>query len=361
MSHYEAIKDELRQSPRTWLVTGVAGFIGSNLLSTLLSLDQVVVGLDDYSTGYKRNLDEVLNRRHGGGAFRFVEGDIRDEDACLRAVQGVDYVLHQAALVSVPRSIADPGPFNRTNVDGFVNLCVAARDAQVRRFVYASSSALYGNAERLPQEELGIGASISPYALTKRIDELYAELFASIYGFDAIGLRYFNVFGARQDPSSAYASVIPLWIRSLIRGETCRIHGDGETTRDFCHVDDVVQANLLAAVAPSVDAPDRILNVGSGRSTSLTQLFEVLEATIARERPDLAGSTVVYGDFREGDVRHTLADISRIRRALGFEPTQTLESGLRSTVQWYLSFFARAAQAQATSVPFPRKLRVSLR
>jgi UDP-N-acetylglucosamine 4-epimerase len=341
MSRYEAAQRRMRAEPRRWLITGVAGFIGSHLMETLLLLDQEVVGLDNFATGHRRNVDDVLRRTRGRrGRFQLIEGDIRDRELCLRACQDVDYVLHQAALGSVPASLVDPQCYHEVNVDGFVNMALAARDAGVKRFVYASSSAVYGDNPDLPKLEDGIGVALSPYGLTKRMDEQYAELFRSAYGLESVGLRYFNVFGRRQDPSSAYAAVIPLWVRLMLSGEPCSIFGDGETTRDFCHVENVVQANLLAAVQP-IGATNQIYNVGCGERTSLNLLFTLLRDGLALRDPLLAHATPAYEDFRPGDVRHSQADVTKIRDALEFVPTHPLRRGLVETLDWYVEMFGR--------------------
>lgn len=334
---YENVKSRLRAQPQTWLITGVAGFIGSNLLETLLKLDQQVVGMDNFSTGYQRNLDEVrsLVSPDQWNRFRFVEGDIRSIEDCRKACNGIDYVLHQAALGSVPRSIEDPLLTNACNIDGFVNMLVAARDAGVKSFTYAASSSTYGDHPGLPKVEDEIGKPLSPYAVTKYVNELYGEVFATCYCFKSIGLRYFNVFGPRQDPDGAYAAVIPKWTATMIRGETVFVNGDGETSRDFCYVDNAVQANILAAVAED-QAKNQIYNVACNDRTSLNELF-------AHLRDALAGLGVsyerqpTYQDFREGDVRHSQADISKASRLLGYEVTYRVGDGLNRAMPWYLA------------------------
>ena len=339
MQLYDEVRDQLAGKPRRWLVTGVAGFIGSHLLEHLLVLGQQVVGLDNFATGYRRNIEDVLSRAGNGDAFRLIEGDIRDADTCLSACQGVDFVLHQAALGSVPRSVLDPALYHQVNVDGTVNMLIAARDAGVRRFVYASSSAVYGDSPELPKCEPVIGEPVSPYGLTKRVGEEYAAMFRRVWGFESIGLRYFNVFGRRQEPRSAYAAVIPQWIRKLVLGMPCEIHGDGETTRDFCYIDNVVQANLLAA-AGSIRGEDRVFNVGCGERTSLNDLFATIRAGLAGMRPELAGVQARHVDFRVGDIRHSQADISRIRAALAYEPTHLLAQGIDETLEWYVEMLS---------------------
>lgn len=339
MSRYEDVKQELQDTPKTWLVTGVAGFIGSNLLETLLKLDQTVVGLDNFSTGYQRNLDEVqtLVSPEQWARFRYVEGDIRDLETCKSVCDGVNYVLHQAALGSVPRSVADPITTNAANVTGFLNMLVAARDAQVQRFVYAASSSTYGDHPGLPKVEDQIGKPLSPYAVTKYVNELYADVFGKTYGTQSIGLRYFNVFGPRQDPDGAYAAVIPKWISSLIKGQAVYINGDGETSRDFCYIDNVVQANMLAATTVKVDAVNQVYNVAVGDSTSLNQLYALICDNLTNRFPELKDTKPAYQDFRAGDVLHSLADTSKANRLLGYEPTHRLADGIRSATPWYVS------------------------
>lgn len=340
MTRYEQLQNELRQIPKTWLVTGVAGFIGSNLLEALLKLGQRVVGLDNLSTGHQRNLDEVktLVTPEQWAGFSFIQGDIRALDDCRRACDGVDYVLHQAALGSVPRSIEDPVTTNQNNIDGFLNMLIAARDARVRRFVYAASSSTYGDHPDLPKVEDKIGKPLSPYAVTKLVNELYAEVFAKTYGFKAIGLRYFNIFGRRQDPDGAYAAVIPKWIAAMIKNEPVYINGDGETSRDFCYIENTVQANLLAATASNEDASNQVYNVAVGDRTSLNQLYFHLRDNLASWFPHLNGAQPVYRDFRSGDVRHSLADISKGKNLLSYSPTHRIGEGLKEAMAWYVDF-----------------------
>ena len=336
---YESVQGEMRARPRTWLVTGAAGFIGSNLLQALVELGQRVVALDNFSTGYRRNLDEV--RDVTGGTFRFVEGDIRDLDTCRAVMEGVDVVLHNAALGSVPRSIADPLSTHTSNVDGFVNVLAAALDAGVGRFVYAASSSTYGDHPGLPKVESAIGRPLSPYAVTKYVNELYASIFQRTYGLETIGLRYFNVFGPRQDPAGAYAAVIPRWIDSLLCGEPCLINGDGSNSRDFCHVANVVQANLLAATAPA-EQTDQVYNVAVGERTTLLQLFELMRGEIAAVRPEVAGVEPRFAPERPGDIPHSLASIDKARTELGYEPVHDVRGGLRAALPWYLHRGRRA-------------------
>lgn len=338
MTRYDDTRATLLAAPRTWLITGVAGFIGSNLLETLLTLDQIVVGLDNFATGHQRNLDEVrgLVSEAQWARFRFIEGDIRNEQTCRDACAGVDYVLHQAALGSVPRSLADPINTNATNVTGFLNMLVAARDAQVGSFTYAASSSTYGDHPALPKVEENIGNPLSPYAVTKYVNELYADVFARSYGFMTIGLRYFNVFGRRQDPNGAYAAVIPKWAAALIDGETVFINGDGETSRDFCYVANAVQANILAATTVDSMARNQVYNVAVGDRTTLNQLFGLLRDGLGQEGVK-SDAQPTYRDFRAGDVRHSQADVGKASRLLGFAPTHTLKQGLDEALSWYVN------------------------
>lgn len=337
MTRYEQLQIQLRQAPKTWLVTGVAGFIGSNLLESLLKLDQRVVGLDNFATGYQHNLDEVqsLVTAAQWAKFQFIQGDIRLLEDCQRACAGVDYVLHQAALGSVPRSLADPINTNDTNISGFLNMLVAARDAKVQSFTYAASSSTYGDHPALPKVEEKIGNPLSPYAVTKYVNELYASVFARSYGFKTIGLRYFNVFGPRQDPNGAYAAVIPKWMDAMLKGETVFINGDGETSRDFCFVANAVQANLLAACAPE-KACDQVYNVAVGDRTTLNQLFAALRDALKADGVNPAAQPS-YRDFRSGDVRHSQADIDKAQRLLGYVPTHRIQSGIGVAMPWYVA------------------------
>lgn len=331
------LQQRIKAQPSTWLVTGVAGFIGSNLLESLLELDQPVIGLDNFATGKRDNLAEVEAAvgRARWKNFRLIEGDIRSPGDCREACRGVRYVLHQAALGSVPQSIEDPLAYHAGNVTGFLNMLVASRDAGVSRFVYASSSAAYGDAAGLPALEAETGRALSPYGLTKYVDELYAQLFARCYGFASIGLRYFNVFGPRQDPHGAYAAVIPLWVSSMIHGRPVHINGDGQTTRDFCYVDNVVQANLLAATAQDAAALEQVYNVALGGETTLNELFEEIRSALEPRYPHLRGLRPVYRDFRAGDVRLSQADIGKAGRLLGYRPAAQLRDGLARAIEWY--------------------------
>jgi UDP-N-acetylglucosamine 4-epimerase len=339
MGRYESVLNQLRSEPKTWLVTGAAGFIGSNLLEHLLRLDQHVVGLDNFSTGKPGNLEEVRNSvsEKQWRRFSFVEGDIRDLTTCREVCTGADYILHEAALGSVPRSIADPISSNASNVTGFLNMLVAARDANVSRFVYAASSSTYGDHPALPKREDTIGKPLSPYAVTKYVNELYADVFARTYGMATVGLRYFNVFGPRQDPEGAYAAVIPCWIRALIKGETVHINGTGETSRDFCFVENVIQMNLLAATSTEPSAVNQIYNTAVNARTSLNDLFNMLHSRLLSHYPHLQGCKPVYRGFRKGDVLHSQADISKAVDLLGYEPSHTIESGLDSALSWYVA------------------------
>jgi UDP-N-acetylglucosamine 4-epimerase len=336
-STYDIRTTELRISPKTWLITGVAGFIGSNLLEALLNLDQRVVGIDNFATGHQRNLDEVqsLVSQQQWTMFKFIDGDIRDLECCHQACAGIDFVLHQAALGSVPRSINDPITTNSTNIDGFLNMLVAARDAVVKSFTYAASSSTYGDHPGLPKVEDTIGKPLSPYAVTKFVNELYADVFASSYGFDTVGLRYFNVFGKRQDPNGAYAAVIPKWTSSLIDGHPVYINGDGETSRDFCFIQNVVQANLLAATSTNPLALNQIFNIALGDRTTLNQLLQAIEKELLALK-SIPAVQAIYRDFRAGDVRHSLADITKAERLLGYQPSHRLQDGLAETMHWYI-------------------------
>lgn len=338
MTAYKTLLTTLPLQPKMWLVTGVAGFIGSNLLETLLKLDQRVVGLDNFATGHQYNLDEVqsLVSHRQWANFHFIQGDIRNLSDCQAACEGTDYVLHQAALGSVPRSIEDPITTNSTNIDGFLNMLVAARDAKVQRFVYAASSSTYGDHPALPKVEDTIGKPLSPYAVTKYVNELYADVFAKTYGVQSIGLRYFNIFGRRQDPNGAYAAVIPKWIASMIKNEPVYINGTGETSRDFCYIDNAVQANLLAATTENPDAVNQVYNVAVGDRTSLNELYVQLKQNLVGQFAHLQDAKPIYRDFRTGDVLHSLADISQAQEKLNYTPSHQITDGLTVAMQWYL-------------------------
>lgn len=338
MSAYNDLLEKLPLAPKSWLITGVAGFIGSNLLERLLALDQNVVGLDNFATGHRHNLEQVRAcvtpaqwRR-----FTFVEGDIRKLDDCRKVCAGIDYVLHEAALGSVPRSLEDPINTNQTNISGFINMLVAARDANVARFVYAASSSTYGDHPGLPKVEDRIGKPLSPYAVTKLVNEQYADVFARAYGFKTIGLRYFNIFGARQDPKGAYAAVIPKWTAALIHNEPVWINGDGETSRDFCYIANTVQANLLAATVESDEATNQVYNVAVGDRTTLNELLEVIRSILEPRFVHLKDFKPQYRDFRAGDVCHSLADIAKARTLLGYEPSHRIREGLAEAINWYV-------------------------
>ena len=342
---YHDIRSRLTKAPRTWLVTGVAGFIGSNLVEVLLGLDQKVVGLDNFATGHKHNLDAVQKSVSEAqwNRFQFIEGDIRDPDTCNAAMfynddgkQVVDFVLHQAALGSVPRSIEDPVNTNSTNIVGFLNILNAARVAGVKKFVYAASSSTYGDHKALPKIEDRIGKPLSPYSVTKVVNEMYADVFAKTYGMTCAGLRYFNIFGKRQDPNGAYAAVIPKWVVDMMNGDPVFINGDGETSRDFCYIDNAVQANILAATAPQTKASSEVFNIAYGKRITLNELFANIKTTLEKNQYRLADFKPVYRDFRAGDVRHSLADISKAAEHIGYAPTHSVSEGLEEAIAWYL-------------------------
>ena len=336
MTVYSELLKILPSQPKVWLVTGVAGFIGSNLLEHLLKLNQTVVGLDNFATGHQHNLDEVKNlvSAEQWAGFTFIEGDIRNLDDCHKVCAGVDYILHQVALGSVPRSINDPITTNATNISGFLNMLVAARDAGVKSFTYAASSSTYGDHPALPKVEENIGKPLSPYAVTKYVNELYADVFAKTYGFKTIGLRYFNVFGKRQDPNGAYAAVIPKWTASMLLGDDVFINGDGETSRDFCFIENAVQANLLAATAND-EAKNEVYNVAVGDRTTLNDLYSALQAALAQNGKPY-GKSAVYRDFRAGDVRHSQADIGKAAGKLGYVPEYRIMEGIAKAMPWYI-------------------------
>jgi UDP-N-acetylglucosamine 4-epimerase len=348
MAAIDVVRLNIAATPRRWLVTGGAGFIGSHLVETLLELDQHVVSLDNFATGYRRNLDEVAAAVGPARAdrHRFIAADIRDLTACRAACTGVDVVLHQAALGSVPRSLEDPLATNATNVDGFVNMLVAARDARVQRFVYAASSSTYGDDPGLPKVEERTGRPLSPYAVTKLVNELYAEVFGRCYGLQTIGLRYFNVFGARQDPEGAYAAVIPRWIAAMLQGKPVVINGDGDTSRDFCYIANAVQANLLAAATDEADAVNQVYNVALNDRTSLNELFVAVRDELASHVHGVTGVEAIHGEFRAGDVRHSQADIAKAQRRLGYAPTHRLREGLRAAMPWYVARLSERLDAE---------------
>ncbi|MGP5315561.1 NAD-dependent epimerase/dehydratase family protein [Psychrobacter faecalis] len=338
MTQYQKTQQDLVTTPKTWLVTGVAGFIGSNLLETLLKLNQTVVGLDNFATGYQKNLDEVqsLVSSEQWDRFSFIEGDIRNFADCQQACSGVDYVLHQAALGSVPRSLADPITTNEVNISGFLNMLTAARDAEVKSFTYAASSSTYGDHPGLPKVEDKIGKPLSPYAVTKYVNELYANVFARSYGFKSVGLRYFNVFGRRQDPDGAYAAVIPKWTAAMIKNDTVFINGDGETSRDFCYIENTVQANILAATTQNEDATNQVYNVAVGDRTTLNELFNAIKAALV-DNGVTYEQEPTYRDFRPGDVRHSQADVSKANNLLGYESKFNISQGIDEAMAWYVN------------------------
>ena len=342
MTKYEELQVFLLGNQSTWLVTGVAGFIGSNLLEKLLILNQNVVGLDNFDTGFQHNIDQAIADAEDQTGkelkqnFTFINGDIRSFSDCQRACSGVSYVLHQAALGSVPRSIEDPINTNRANIDGFLNILVASKNEKVKRFVYAASSSTYGDHPDLPKVEDKIGNTLSPYAVTKLVNELYASVFAKTYNFKTIGLRYFNVFGKRQNPSGAYAAVIPKWITAILNNEELFINGDGLTSRDFCFIENTIQVNLLAATSENPDAIDQVYNVAFGESTSLNELHQIIGTGLVKRINSLSLNKPIYRDFRAGDVKHSLADISKGQSLLNYCPSHSIEDGLDEALNWYL-------------------------
>jgi UDP-N-acetylglucosamine 4-epimerase len=341
MISYETDINHIILEPKTWLITGVAGFIGSNMLEFLLKTNQKVVGLDNFSTGHQRNLDEVkgLVSPEQWDQFKFIEGDIREIDTCINVCKGVEFVLHEAALGSVPRSISDPIYTNDVNIRGFLNMLIAARDNGVKSFVYAASSSTYGDHPGLPKVEDVIGSPLSPYAITKYVNELYADVFARNYGFKSVGLRYFNVFGPRQDPNGAYAAVIPKWISSMLNGSQIFINGDGKSSRDFSYVLNIVQANILASLRTQDGSiKGGIYNVAAGERTTLNELFEMISSELKILCRNFTAKPAVYRDFRAGDVRHSQADITKAKTQLGYSPTHKVAEGLRESMPWYINF-----------------------
>ncbi|MFA6144197.1 MAG: SDR family oxidoreductase [Sulfurimonas sp.] len=336
---YEKIKEDLKSNPKKWLVTGCAGFIGSNLVETLLGLDQTVVGLDNFSTGYQHNLDDIEKNVTVAQweRFNFIKGDIRNLEDCNKAVNGIDFVLHQAALGSVPRSIDNPINTNDSNVTGFLNILTSAKDNGVKRFVYASSSSVYGDSQELPKVESRTGNLLSPYAVTKMVNELYAGVFYKTYGLQTIGLRYFNVFGKRQDPDGAYAAVIPKWVGSLLKDEDVYINGDGETSRDFTYIKNVVQANILAATSTNEQSFGEAFNTAIGGRETLNNLYQAINEGLAKNLSDFEMKKAIYRDFRAGDIRHSNANIDKMKRLLGYVPTHSLEAGLEESISWYIN------------------------
>jgi UDP-N-acetylglucosamine/UDP-N-acetylgalactosamine 4-epimerase len=347
-TNYEKLLKSLKSNQKTWLVTGVAGFIGSNLLEKLLISNQKVVGLDNFDTGYQLNIDQAIDDANTAAGmdlsknFKFINGDIREFKDCSKACHKVDFVLHQAALGSVPRSIENPINTNKANIDGFLNILVASRDANVKRFVYASSSSTYGNHSGLPKVEDQIGIPLSPYAVTKVLNELYAGVFAKTYGFKTIGLRYFNIFGKRQDPSGPYAAVIPKWVSAILNQDDVFIFGDGETSRDFCYIDNIVQMNLLAATTDNDNALDQIYNVALNDRTSLKQLYQLIEERLVEKIPGLNKKEPIYKEFRAGDVRHSQASIDKAKLLLGYQPKYMISEGIDEAMDWYLESFNKS-------------------
>ena len=345
MTKYEELQEYLKNNQSTWLISGVAGFIGSNLLEKLLVLNQKVIGLDSFDTGYQKNIDEAIldaNEIVGkdvSNNFKFIKGDIKSFNDCKQACNGVDYVLHQAALGSVPRSIEDPISTNEANINGFINMLVASKDSKVKRFVYAASSSSYGDNVDLPKVENMIGNPLSPYAVTKLVNEHYASVFAKNYDFKTIGLRYFNIFGKRQDPDGAYAAVIPKWISSILNKEIVYINGDGETSRDFCYVDNAVQANILAAMTENNEATDQVYNVALNDRTSLNELYRIIEDSLIKNVQGLEKKEPIYRDFRPGDVRHSQASIDKAKELLGYQPQFRIAEGLNEAIGWYINSF----------------------
>jgi UDP-N-acetylglucosamine 4-epimerase len=336
---YDEIKEELKSNQKTWLITGVAGFIGSNLAEALLKLNQKIIALDNFATGHRYNLEHI---KHSVSSqqwenFTFVEGDITDLSTCLSVTKDVDIVLHQAALGSVPRSIDNPVISNASNVSGFLNMLTASKENGVKRFVYASSSSVYGDSEELPKVEERTGNLLSPYAVTKYVNELYMGVFYKCYGFESIGLRYFNVFGKRQDPNGVYAAVMPKWIAQILNGEDVYINGDGETSRDFTYIDNVVQANILAGTTTNPEAFAKAYNTAAGGRETLSNLYEAIAMGLKEKLPELQIKKPIYRDFRAGDIRHSNANIERVKELLGYEPTHNLEQGLKESIEWYIS------------------------
>ena len=347
MTSYEKLQDHLKSNQSIWLVTGVAGFIGSNLLEKLLIFNQKVVGLDNFDTGYQHNIDQAIEDantitgKNLSDNFKFINGDIRELKDCQKACSRVDYVLHQAALGSVPRSIEDPINTNKANIDGFLNMLVASKDENVKRFVYATSSSTYGDYPHLPKVEDKIGNPLSPYAVTKVINELYASVFAKTYGFKTIGLRYFNIFGKRQDPNGAYAAVIPKWVAAILNNKDVFINGDGETTRDFCYIDNAVQMNLLAATTNNNAAIDQIYNVALNDKTSLNKLYHLIEKRLIQRTVGLKKKEPIYRDFRAGDVRHSQANIEKAQKLLEYQPKYMISEGMDEAIDWYIKYLSR--------------------
>jgi len=347
--NYKEIKGQLESNPKVWLITGVAGFIGSNLLEHLLKIDQTIIGLDNFATGYQHNLDEVkgLVSPTQWQKFQFIEGDICDYKTCVAALKDVNYVLHQAALGSVPRSIADPIASNASNITGFLNMLQAAKEERVNSFTFAASSSTYGDHPALPKVEQNIGNPLSPYSVTKYVNELYADVFDRSYGFKSIGLRYFNVFGQRQNPNGAYAAVIPKWTSSIIKGDDIFINGDGSTSRDFCFIENAVQANILAATA-DIKAKNQIYNCAVGDRTNLNELFSMIKKSLI-EHGVVNIRKPIYRDFRPGDVMHSQADVSKAMELLGYLPEWRIEAGIANAMPWYIKHLSSTLQSKVNS------------
>ena len=337
---FEALKEQMKAQPKTWLVTGNAGFIGSNLTEFLLNHNQKVIGLDNFSTGYQHNIDDVLTSvgKEAAKNFTFIEGDIADLNTCVKACEGVDIVLHQAALGSVPRSIDDPITSNRSNITGFLNMLTAAKDAGIKRFVYASSSSVYGDSPELPKVEERVGNVLSPYAAMKKTNEIYGNVFFRTYGMETLGLRYFNVFGRRQDPNGAYAAVIPKWVAAMLQGDDVYINGDGETSRDFTYIDNVIQMNILAGLTDNPEAFGEAFNVAVGGRNTLNELYKLIQDELNRSinQPTTINQKPIYRDFRPGDIRHSNADISKAKRMVGYAPTHDIYQGMQEAIDWYI-------------------------
>jgi UDP-N-acetylglucosamine 4-epimerase len=341
MNEFDKLLKKFETEQYTWLVTGVAGFIGSNLAEFLLKHKQKVVGIDNFSTGHRHNIDDVMNsiEKEQQKNFNFIEGDISDFSTCELACKGVDIILHQAALGSVPRSIKDPITSNNSNITGFLNLLTAAKEAGIHNFVYASSSSVYGDSKELPKVEERTGNLLSPYAVMKYTNELYAGVFTKLYDINCIGLRYFNVFGRRQDPNGAYAAVIPKWVGSILNDETVYINGDGETSRDFCYIDNVIQINLLAGMTKNKDAYGEAFNVAVGGQTTLNELYELINQELSNHIDNFVAKKAVYRDFREGDIRHSNANISKAQNILGYQPTHNIKEGMSLAIKWYIDLY----------------------
>lgn len=345
MKNFEEISSYLKKNQHTWLITGVAGFIGSNLLEALLKLNQKVVGFDNFDTGYQHNINEAISdaaislkstQAEVSKNFKFINGDIRILNDCINACKKIEYVLHHAAIGSVPRSIQDPIYTNKANIDGFLNMLVSANEAKVKMFVYAASSSTYGDSKELPKIEDRIGKPISPYAVTKLVNELYADVFNSVYGFNSIGLRYFNIFGKRQDPNGAYAAVIPQWINRILNNQSIYINGNGKNSRDFCYVENVIQINILSALSENKNSHNEVYNVAFNDRTSLNRLHDLINSELLKKLPNLDSNKPIYREPRAGDIMHSLADISKAEKMLNYKPEYNIEHGLNLTIDWFI-------------------------